>query len=176
LPNQRPIVLINGYYPADRRNKETRDLFENTLLNIITSYHNQDYEFIICGDWNATINPSLDRSSEARTSILPESDVLDSILNQFSLIDSYREINPLIPGYTFRSCSNQHEARLDMFFHSAMIHSSIIKCSILDYNQSLTNSLDHKGVQYIYNLAPSPYQTKPDPKVNINWTKVQKIH
>jgi exonuclease III len=68
-----------------------RDIIDDEVYDIMNKYNTDETEIIVCGDFNGTINPSIDKSSKhnRHTSVMPEHRTLKFLTEQYNLIDSY---------------------------------------------------------------------------------------
>ncbi|KAF9967103.1 hypothetical protein BGZ70_000078, partial [Mortierella alpina] len=90
------------------------------------------------GDFNAVVDPALDRRNVDRTSRTPEGKLLrELILRQF--YDTYRTLHPTTPGYTYND-----ESRLDMVWVSEGLEPYLRDVSIKPIEGNIVS--DHKAV------------------------------
>lgn len=117
------VTLINIYGP----NIDTPSFYEN-IRDIFLEFDN-DY-FILCGDFNLTLNPSLDacnytgiNNPKARSKVL-------EIMEDLQLIDYYRVLNPDKKVYTWRKTNSLKQSRLDILLISDSLSNLVENCSI----------------------------------------------
>lgn len=106
---------------------DTPSFYEN-IRDILLEFDN-DY-FILCGDFNLTLNPSLDtfnytgiNNPKARSKVL-------EIMEDLQLIDYYRVLNPDKKVYTWRKKNPLKQGRLDIFLISNSVSNLVENCSI----------------------------------------------
>lgn len=106
---------------------DTPSFYEN-VRDIFLEFDN-DY-FILCGDFNLTLNPSLDtfnytgiNNPKARSKVL-------EIMEDLQLIDYYRVLNPDKKFYTWRKKNPLKQGRLDIFLISNSVSKLVENCSI----------------------------------------------
>ena len=111
-----------------------------------------DGVIVIGGDFNCTINPSIDRlrrPTEHRPKI---SMALNDTVNCLSLCDVWRRRNPSLQKFTWlrnnpNNPSGVSEARLDRFYIPVNIMSSVRSCDINPCSLS-----DHSAVSFVIKL------------------------
>ncbi len=122
------VALLCIYAP----NQFSLDFFEaigRTLCNL------QGYSNIIGADMNAILDPVLDRSSIPPQNTHPSTVAFQGLINDFSLTDLFRAINPSVRQYSFYSDRHKSYSRIDYLLvtltsfseiHSAVIHTNSI--------------------------------------------------
>ena len=122
--NKERLSLITLYAPNG-----DEPLFFDKITEAINEFSNK--QCIICGDFNLVINPILDydktykqiNNKKARDRVL-------EIMENYNLIDVYRQYNPEKRRYTWRRKNPIKQARLDFFLISENLLSSIEKSNI----------------------------------------------
>ena len=117
------ITLINIYGP----NTDSPQFYEN-VRDVFLEFDNK--YFILCGDFNLALNPSLDtynycsiNNPKARSKIL-------EIMEDLQLIDYYRVLNPDRKAYTWRKKNPLKQGRLDFFLISDSLPNLVENCMI----------------------------------------------
>ena len=118
------IAIINIYGP----NEDSPNFF----IKIIEQIENIDpITHILGGDWNITLNPSLDRFGNSKDYNAKSRQVLLSWMDENKLIDIWRKKNPTTRRYTLiRKKPHPHGSRLDYFLISESLYNNTIKTSI----------------------------------------------
>lgn len=122
----------------------------NEAINILTTLETHlaslraadgdQFQFLIGGDFNTTLNPNIDRSSglERYPRVAQH---LKHIMEQNFLSDLWRDFHPADPGYTFISNAPYYSAsRLDRFYGSPQIAASVNRVRVVP------SFSDHLGV------------------------------
>lgn len=111
------LTLLSLYGP----NQDIPGFFDN-IMSIIEDFGNENY--VICGDFNLVLNPTIDcfnylhiNNPNARMKVL-------EIIDQWNLVDPFREIYPNMRRYTWRKRTPLKQSRLDFFLipDSMLIH------------------------------------------------------
>lgn len=137
-------VLVNTYVPNDQ------SLARDVLLVLKThllSFNNDI--IIICGDFNCTLSPEIDRSSgnESHRTAMHN---LSSIVINYQLIDIFRHKNPQTVQYSKYTNNRQalHGSRLDRFYISSHVIQDVKNITY----EPVTFS-DHFSVKLTYNFT-----------------------
>jgi exonuclease III len=129
---QLSLVLAAVYYPANRTDEDCKALTTHIqhLINI-----EQTSDIILLGDWNATMNPSLDRNNH--TSTRPENALLRHLIGK-GFTDPYRTQNAGAQQFTWNN-----QSRIDFFL--CKITTPTTKCcsNIIDTGMDS----DHLGIK-----------------------------
>ena len=104
-------------------------------LNFLTKFREEclqylDGNIIIGGDFNAILNPKLDKRggrSDTRTDYVNN---LTNFIEEFDLIDIWRVLNPDLFMFTWRSINPPVQCRLDYFLIPSFLSQSVKKCEI----------------------------------------------
>lgn len=128
-------ITIVSYY-APNRNPLS---FLSHLFSVVESH--KKGTLMMCGDSNQVLYPILDKSP---TPLQPQRLNFRQLLEQHSLIDSWREQNPRRKQYTYYSHPHKTFSRIDhQFVHIGtlpQIHNSlIIPCAWSDHNAVMTS-------------------------------------
>ena len=120
------VTLLNLYGP----NKDSPQFYD-TISEIIQDFGN-DY-VIMCGDFNLVLNPELDYDKGYKNTNNPNArqKVLELIEN-FILVDIFRELHSNSRRYTWRKNNPKKQARLDFFLISENLLPSV-KISDIDF-------------------------------------------
>lgn len=140
--------FINTYMP------QSNTLAQTVLLKIHQHLQKieEDSIAVIAGDWNVTLRKEDRRNcSELRTQLAEN---LNSLLQQHSLTDVWRDFNPNKLQFTFRgSHQNLPMARLDRFYmHNKNMH----HVQNIVFTPSFS---DHDGVVIKLNTLPKKFKT-----------------
>jgi hypothetical protein len=138
--NKETIIIGNIYLPAGNSVEENNEVKEcNTkIINILNNIPYSS-SIIIGGDWNATMNPSIDRihiSEEGitthPTTTQPESPILKNITgsySKFQLVDIFRLTHGEVKQYSHTQATHSNSttsSRIDFFLVSPnLIHRTI---------------------------------------------------
>lgn len=116
-----------------------------------TLYDLQDFSIIIGADMNAVLDPLLDRSGVPPQHTLPSTVAFQGLVDDFTLTDLFRAVNPSSRQYSFYSCRHRTYSRIDHLLASAVVFSEIHTAEI--HPNSLS---DHCVVTAQLTLARSP--------------------
>ena len=114
------INLRNVYGPND----DSPTFFENLLLNVSAL----EGPYIIGGDFNCTLNPILDRSSQKDASHGKTRKLLNNYIHDLRLIDIWRTLNPSKRQYSYFSSIQKTQSHLDYFLISMELQPNIMDC------------------------------------------------
>ena len=121
--DKQKLTLLSLYGP----NNDTLIFFEQ-IMSIIEIFGNENY--IICGDFNLVLNPYIDCDNYLHVNNPKARDKVLSIIDEWSLIDPFRELYPDIRRYTWRKKTPFKQARLDFFLFSENMLTNLINCKI----------------------------------------------
>lgn len=148
------LNLINVYGP----NTDNAAFFTNLFLTISSLQGH----YIMGGDFNCTLDPGKDRSSEVDRSHNQTRKVLKSFINDLNLIDIWRNQKPTDIQFSCYSSTHKTHSRIDYFLISAPLLSKIQDC----WYDSMVLS-DHASISLIYmdaNLRSDPPNWRLHPK------------
>ena len=135
------ITLINSYGP----NSDSPDFFDN-LFSIAMSFKND--KIIWCGDFNVVQDPILDCCNYIHMNNKKAHEKILLIKDSHSLLDPFREHNPLLRRYTWRKKNPVKQARLDYFLISENLLASINTC-IVDASYRSDHSMIVLELQFV---------------------------
>ena len=121
--SDKKLSLINVYGP----NKDHPAFYENAFKSI-TNIGNDLY--IICGDFNLTLNPNLDCFNYKHINNPKARNFITNMIKENNLFDTFRELHPSLRRYTWRRKTPLKQSRLDFFLVTENIVNSIKKCKI----------------------------------------------
>lgn len=138
------FVLINSYIPNDQ--VLAKSIMESLDMNL-TPF--KDDCIILGGDFNCTLDPTLDRSTGVEFHNVTAKSLL-KLITDFDLVDWYRNTHPTTKIFSKYSNTQYsiHGSRLDRFYISSM--------GLKDTKEILyvpTSASDHFTVQLIYNFS-----------------------
>ena len=129
-------ILLEGIYGP---NEDCPQFYENEAFKHIENWQ-PDYS-IFLGDFNVTINPNLDNKNYVGNNNPLARRSLKDKMEEFELLDVWRELNPLEQKFTWKKFRENKMARLDYF---------LVSSSLLPYIQDtdiFTGSFsDHSGI------------------------------
>lgn len=148
------IYLINAYLPSGDQEK-IRDFITGTLIPVLRACP-ASYQPMLCGDFNFTDNPDLDRTDTAANPRYPEratAAMWKPLLEELQLQDAYRALHPQSRCYTFFSTTHVGvHSRLDRLYVSPATLQHTESCSI----EGHAAISDHKpAVLHLRPAAPS---------------------
>ncbi len=117
------LALVSIYGPNETDSAFLTQI-SKTLLEEI------DYPLVVGGDFNAVINPVLDKS-QSDTTANPSSKLLNKFITELNLIDLWRIQNTKAKDFTFFSNRHKTFSRIDYIFLSPSLISSNSSISIL---------------------------------------------
>lgn len=151
--DHKEVTLLNVYRPPGRDTcfiKKVFDLIATEVSGVL-----------ICGgDWNICLNTYLDSSSKVKKNQM-EATFVKKMLNEFGMIDIWRNLYPSDKSFTFFSYSHRINSRLDYFFISKSDRHRIVNCEIgvRDISDhapvSLTLHLDNDRKETLWRLNTS---------------------
>uniref|UniRef100_A0A8C5LLJ0 Reverse transcriptase domain-containing protein n=1 Tax=Leptobrachium leishanense TaxID=445787 RepID=A0A8C5LLJ0_9ANUR len=123
--NSRAYTLVSAYAPNTSQHQ-----FFSRLLHKVQEV--MTGALIVCGDFNLSVDPSIDRSrggeSPRNSASLKK---FREILGQYDLYDTWRLLNPTARDYSFRSRVHNCYTRIDYFFIPGNVLPHALECSIL---------------------------------------------
>ncbi len=117
------LALVSIYGPNETDSAFLTQI-SKTLLEEI------DCPLVVGGDFNAVINPALDKS-QSDTTANPSSKLLNKFITELNLIDLWRIQNTKAKDFTFFSNRHKTFSRIDYIFLSSSLISSNSSISIL---------------------------------------------
>ncbi len=117
------LALVSIYGPNETDSAFLTQI-SKTLLEEI------DCPLVVGGDFNAVINPALDKS-QSDTTANPSSKLLNKFITELNLIDLWRIQNTKAKDFTFFSNRHKTFSRIDYIFLSPSLISSNSSISIL---------------------------------------------
>lgn len=114
------INLVNLYGPSIDDHKFFVDLF--LTLSSFTG------QYIIAGDFNCTLNPSIDRLSGIDQTHNGCRMVINRFMKELRLLDIWRELKPQVKAYSCYSNTYKTFSRIDYFLISTDLRSKIQNC------------------------------------------------
>lgn len=131
------IILINVYAP----NNDEPKFFQNLFFSVASL----SGLCIITGDFNCTLNPTLDKSSGIDQSHSKSREVIKQFMKEMNLIDIWREENPNSKIFSCYSSTYQSYSRIDYF-----LISSLLKYKVKDVSYGSIVLSDHAPVSLFY--------------------------
>ena len=131
-------VLINVYAPC-QENQQIN--FLKSLLHLIEKEKCNDHNMIICGDFNVTLNPVLDKKGGHQDTKEKSRKELKGLMEILNLTDIWRLKNPTKKKFTWRQPKPLIQCRLDFFLISESMEDSITSADILPAYKS-----DHSAI------------------------------
>ena len=106
------ILLINIYAPT--KDKENDQVAFLEKLNVFLEQH-QDMSIFLGGDLNTYLNPELDKKGGDMINSTKYSILVNCLMDEFNLVDSFRVVNPDTKRYTWRGMTKHGlvQSRLD---------------------------------------------------------------
>lgn len=118
------VLLINVYGP----NKDDPDFYAS-LNEEIGRLH--ILNVIMAGDWNLVLDPVRDYQNYKSIYNDKARGKLEEIIEEYCLVDIWREFNPESQRYTWRRSSPLQQSRLDFFLISESICNKYLNADIL---------------------------------------------
>lgn len=144
------FLFVNIYAPNVGAERLT---FFTRLENIIKE-EKDDVFIVVGGDWNCTIDFTLDRNGEEPHAM--SATCLAGVVKKLRLLDVWREHNPLTKQYTWVKVCNENisAARLDRFYLSHNMRNRVVKVDIIPNAIS-----DHKFITVAVALATNTHKS-----------------
>ncbi len=117
------LSLVSVYGP----NETDSAFFTNVSKTLLEQI---DCHLVVGGDFNAVVNPALDKS-QSDTTANPSSKLLNKFITELNLIDLWRIQNTKSKDFTFFSNRHKTFSRIDYIFFSPSLISSNSSISIL---------------------------------------------
>lgn len=117
-----PVALVNIYGP-----NWDNEAFFRLVFSKLTNM--SSYLPILGGDFNCWINPTLDRSSTRNAVTSKSAKIIQSFMDEFSMSDPWRRLNPSGRAYSFFSSVHHTFTRIDYFLLDNHFLSSVYSCS-----------------------------------------------
>lgn len=152
------VKIIAVYYPSNPEQRKERAHVTKWMINEIGQFNNNDKHYtIIMGDFNATVNPKIDRynkniSSNNRSN-KPESSIL-RFLDNNKFIDTFRIYKEAIKNtelqnntelnFTWENGSGEIKSRIDYIWISDNLADQLFYADIISAH--LTSQSDHACV------------------------------
>ncbi len=156
------LALVSIYGPNETDSAFLTQI-SKTLLEEI------DCPLVVGGDFNAVINPALDKS-QSDTTANPSSKLLNKFITELNLIDLWRIQNTKAKDFTFFSNRHKTFSRIDYIFLSPSLISSNSSISILpillsDHSAMLCSvplsDVKAKSPRWRFNISLLSNQTLP---------------
>ena len=124
-----PFLLANVYAPNSTSQQSS---FFQTLANSISDidYQEVSYKFLIGGDFNVFLQPSLDCLG-GNASLKDSVKFLEDIIIEYDLVDIWRVRNPDKKNFTWRRKNPIIQRRLDYWLLSDLLQDDVPKTDIV---------------------------------------------
>ena len=119
--------------------------FIDNLFSILSNFSKHDV--VLAGDWNLVLNDQLDKDGDPVHTNSASKECLKSYINEFNLIDVYRELNPSRKTYTRTQSQPYTATRLDFFLTGINLRHHIKTANV-----DASVKSDHKIVTITLNL------------------------
>lgn len=158
------IAIFNIYMPCEASANDNNTISQY-IKEQLTIVQNKGYEVCLCGDWNATSSPLVDRSNNDQR-ITPESSTLSMIHGHSpKLIDAQKgTITP--QQHTHRSHAHQTTSRIDMIFQTRTLDNATQEFKLTD-----EDAFDHKMLHIKWNLDTNINDIAYNQSINYNYKK-----
>ncbi|RKP15999.1 DNase I-like protein, partial [Rozella allomycis CSF55] len=135
------LLIITVYYPESRTSAECPDV--NKFIKAEIRKANTRTQIVLLGDWNATINPQMDRceSEQAVRSNAPENTFRKFLINH-GFKDPYRDLYPCTKNFTYNNTS-----RIDFFLINNLLHNTVRDCAIISTNMDTNHKANKLRMQ-----------------------------
>ena len=124
-----PFLLINIYAPNKTSNQSSFFLALPELISV-EELRESNYKFLIGGDFNVALQPSLDCSG-GNTTLKESVKFLEDLLIQYDLVDIWRVRNPKTKKFTWHQRKPIIQRRLDYWFISDLLQDDVAKIDII---------------------------------------------
>ena len=114
------VNLVNLYGP----NKDGCDFFKDLFLTLTTF----TAKYIIAGDFNCTLNPSVDRSTGLDQSHSKCRTVIQCLIEKLKLLDVWRELKPHNKAFSCYSSTFNSYSTIDYFHISTDLRPKTHDC------------------------------------------------
>jgi len=175
LSKKHKTWIAQIYLPCDKRKSIN---IQRKIQSMIQNKLHQQYQIIIMGDFNATLNPRLDRKcSNSNNSFTPSEEPEAQIfhhLSNWNLIDLHQLWDEQEPSHTWKNI--QSSSRIDYIWSTTRIANSMLNFQNYSFTE-ITNS-DHTFLELritrdilIHTPLPQQIQTKTQYEKIINLNK-----
>ena len=134
------LLLGNVYFPTRDRVQRQIDFLVN-FNDCLSNLYSMNYSLILGGDFNVVMNKDLDYMGVSTNLRMSGSKELEGFLKKMNLIDIWRKRNPVLKRFTFRQIAPLVQSRLDYWFISKDLESSVGTCEIIS-----SVAPDHSGI------------------------------
>ena len=117
------LTLVTLYGP-----NTDSPIFYSEIMSIIEDFGNENY--LICGDFNLVLYPHIDCFNYQHVNNPNARDKLLDIIDQYCLIDPFRELFPTLRRYTWRRKNPFKQSRLDFFLFTESMLTNLKNCKI----------------------------------------------
>lgn len=124
-----PITFLNIYAP---------NIDEPMFMSDMVLLFNENCKGLglMGGDFNCTLNPTLDKSNQSKSHNLKSSKVLQGLCAESGLIDVWRQLNQDVKDYTFFSNVHNSYSSIDYFCIPSKYMLRVKECKIDSINIS----------------------------------------
>ena len=131
-------ILLRGVYGP---NEDSPLFYENDVFGLIDTWE-PDFSIFV-GDFNVTLNPDLDNKNYARDNNPQARQVIKDKIDEYELVDIWRELNPLQKSFTWKKFRDSKQARLDYFLVSSSLVPYVenVDITVLQEHLAITQSL-----------------------------------
>uniref|UniRef100_A0A3Q3FAS6 exodeoxyribonuclease III n=1 Tax=Labrus bergylta TaxID=56723 RepID=A0A3Q3FAS6_9LABR len=151
--NQEPYTLINIYGP----NNDNALFFKDILLAAAQIYG----KCIMAGDYNLTLNPSLDKTKKNPLPLSTAAKAVREGMHDLGLVDTWRTLNPLEREFSFFSAAQNSNSRIDLFLISKTMLHNVILCKYKAATLSDHCPLKLRARQNLERPRPHRWRFKP---------------
>ena len=144
--NGSKFSLCNIYVPNDQRKQQE-------FLQDLSAYlmSNTDIErLIVGGDWNITLQ-LIDKRGGTSWKPTAARDKLLTLMNEFALVDIFRERNQHKTSYTYESKALKLSSRIDFFLIAQHLTKWVERVET-----KVANAPDHRAVKFTISIAQVP--------------------
>ena len=168
------LLLVNLYAPSDG-SQERVEFYQNFEIEMKNFVKNENLEgSLILGDFNVALE-EMDRNRNRNPSEDPSRNLLKNLINKYSLVDSWRKMNPNLRRYSWRAPnkrqnSAQKAARLDMCLISETLVGNLSASKLVTCVES-----DHSLVKTTFKNIDNIERGRGTYKLNNNLLKDKKF-
>ena len=154
ISSEKTYHIINLYASPDGFERKHNFYVLDTFL-----YDFSEDSIFVCGDFNVTLDPSLDRSGDHESHVASQN-ALKLLILEHSLIDTFRKTNGNEIMFTWsrdNSCSRLDRVYISSHISNRLVYSSVIRCPYSDHDAFctglMTSRIKQQSAYWHFNVS-----------------------